>query len=209
MNITFELDLNRKFILRKCYSFLDLLSDMGGIVGILMGFFSSVVSCFNFNNFDNYMVSRLFKFKKIDAKTNLSKPYFQRAEFIDHRKYRNLLEYLINKMPCLKHICCCKCCRKSRAQRGMDKAREKIMKEINIVEIVKKLRYVTDALNYLLPEKKRFEIKQRNRYVQIDPDIDDFKRQETEIQQNLTKINLISDLTSGFYSSARSSGIDE
>ena len=66
MNISFELDLDQILIIRKCYSFLDLLSDMGGIVGILMGFFSSVVSCFNFNNFDNYMVSRLFKVKKID-----------------------------------------------------------------------------------------------------------------------------------------------
>ena len=47
----------------------------------------------------------------------------------------------------------------------MDKAREQIQKEVNIVEIVKKLRYVTDALRYLLPETKRFEIKQRNRYI--------------------------------------------
>ena len=41
----------------------------------------------------------------------------------------------------------------------MDIAREQIQKEINIVEIVKQLRYVTDALRYLIPEKKRFEIK--------------------------------------------------
>ena len=41
----------------------------------------------------------------------------------------------------------------------MDIAREKIYKEINIVEIIKKLRYVTDALRYLIPEKKRFQIK--------------------------------------------------
>ena len=159
LDVTFELDLDRKFIIRKCYSFLDLLSDMGGMIGILMGFFSSVVGCFNFNNFDNYMVSRLFKVKKIDAKTNKSNSYFQRADFIDPSNYHNCLEYFIDKIPCLKRYYCCKCCRKDRAQRGMDKARKYIQKEINIVEIIKKLRYVTDALNHLLPEKKRFKIK--------------------------------------------------
>ena len=175
--------------MRKCYSFLDLLSDMGGMIGVLMGFFSSVVGCFNFNNFDNFMISRLFKVKKINAKTNQSNSYFQRAEFIDHSNYRNILEYFIDKMPCMKRICCCQCCRKSRSQRGMDKAREQILKETNIVEIIKKLRYVTDALRYLLPESKRFEIKERNRYVQIDPDSDGIKRQETEIKLNILKIN--------------------
>ena len=34
----------------------------------------------------------------------------------------------------------------------MDLAREQIQKEINIVEIIKKLRYVNDALRYLIPE---------------------------------------------------------
>ena len=101
--------------MRKCYSFLDLLSDIGGMIGVLMGFFSSVVGIFNFNNFDNYMVSRLFKVKKIDAKTNQSNSYFQRAEFIDHSKYRNFLEYFIDKIPCKKFKCWCQCCRKSRA----------------------------------------------------------------------------------------------
>ena len=76
MDITFELDLDRKFIMRKCYNILDLLSEVGGMIGILLVFFSSVVSCFNYNNFDNYMVSRLFKVKKIDAKSNQSDPYF-------------------------------------------------------------------------------------------------------------------------------------
>ena len=83
MDITFELDLDRKFIKRMCYSFLDLLGDLGGVIGILMVIFSSVVSCFNYNNFDNFMVSRLFKIKKKGSETDQSDPYFQRADFID------------------------------------------------------------------------------------------------------------------------------
>ena len=106
MDITFELDLNRKFIMRKCYGFLDLLSEVGGIIGILMVFFSSVVSSFNYNNFDNYMVSRLFKIKKPDSMTNQSDPYFQRADFIETSNYHNLIEYFSSIMPCKKRFCC-------------------------------------------------------------------------------------------------------
>ena len=69
--------------MRKCYNILDLLSEVGGMIGILLVLFSSVVSCFNYNNFDNYMVSRLFKIKKKDSETDHSDPYFQRADFID------------------------------------------------------------------------------------------------------------------------------
>ena len=69
--------------MRKCYNILDLLSEVGGMIGILLVLFSSVVSCFNYNNFDNYMVSRLFKIKKKYSEKDQSDPYFQRADFID------------------------------------------------------------------------------------------------------------------------------
>ena len=113
MDITIELDLDRKLIKRMCYSLLELMSDVGGMIGILMVFLSSIVSCFNYNNFDNYMVSRLFKIKKLDSEANLSNQYFQRADFIDPSNYNNFLEYFLSIMPCKK--CCCLCCRKSRA----------------------------------------------------------------------------------------------
>ena len=106
MDITIELDLDRQFIIRKCYSFLDLLSEVGGMIGILMAILTSVVSCFNYNNFDNYMVSRLFKIKKPDSMSNQSDPYFQRADFIDPSNYHNLLEYFNSIMPFKKRFCC-------------------------------------------------------------------------------------------------------
>ena len=107
MDISFELNLDQIFIMRKCYSIFDLLSDMGGMIGILTGFFSSVAGIFNFNNFDNYMVSRLFKVKKMDAKTSQHLSYFNKAEFIDPTKYHNFFEWFIDKMPCQKRYCCC------------------------------------------------------------------------------------------------------
>ena len=44
-------------------------------------------------------------------------------------------------------------------------ARDKLDKEINIVEIVKSWRYFESALRYLLPERQRLDLKERSRYI--------------------------------------------
>ena len=55
----------------------------------------------------------------------------------------------------------------------MEMARNKLNKEINIIEIVKSWRYFERALHYLLPEKKRLDFKERARYIAINPDPED------------------------------------
>ena len=52
----------------------------------------------------------------------------------------------------------------------MEMARNKLNKEINIIEIVKSWRYYERALHYLLPEKKRLDLKEKSRYIAINPD---------------------------------------
>ena len=52
----------------------------------------------------------------------------------------------------------------------MQLAREKLHREINIIEIVKSWRYFNKALHYLLPEKERLDFKERTRYISINPD---------------------------------------
>ena len=52
----------------------------------------------------------------------------------------------------------------------MEIARQKLDKEINIIEIVKSWRYYDKALHYLLPADKRLDFKERSRYISIDPD---------------------------------------
>ena len=54
----------------------------------------------------------------------------------------------------------------------MQLAREKLHREINIIEIVKAWRYFSKALHYLLPEKERLDFKERTRYISINPDPD-------------------------------------
>ena len=64
----------------------------------------------------------------------------------------------------------CKCCKPDRLERGFEKAREDLLKEINIIEIVKSRRFFNKAIKLLLSKKKRMELKERSRYIPIDPD---------------------------------------
>ena len=52
-------------------------------------------------------------------------------------------------------------------------ARDKLDKEINIIEIVKSWRYFELAFKFLLEERKRIDFKEKARYIAINPDPDD------------------------------------
>ena len=89
-------------------------------------------------------------------------------------------------------------------------AREKLDKEINIIEIIKGWRYFYSALNTLIPdEKKRFDLKERTRYIHIDPDKHEEKSDTkiSAIRDKLKKSKSIRRLnfSDGFFSSSMQS----
>ena len=64
LSITLEMDLDVSHIERDVYTFFDMLSDVGGLTGILTTLFSFLASIWNFEALDDFMVSRLFKIKR-------------------------------------------------------------------------------------------------------------------------------------------------
>ena len=60
MDIQFEMNLDKVTMARTGYTFLDVLSDVGGINGLFISFFAVIVGFMNYNHFENYLVSRLF-----------------------------------------------------------------------------------------------------------------------------------------------------
>ena len=56
MDITFERDLNLTVVTRDGYTILDWISDIGGIQGILISAIAIMISYWNYNYFDNFMV---------------------------------------------------------------------------------------------------------------------------------------------------------
>ena len=57
------MDLNRIFIQREGYDVLDLLSDIGGMQGMITQLALVFLAFWNFNTFDNYLVTRLYKLR--------------------------------------------------------------------------------------------------------------------------------------------------
>lgn len=67
MDLVFVRDLDYKKINRSQYSILDIISDVGGLLGILMGAVSVFIFIWNYNSLDNYMVSKLFKSVQVET----------------------------------------------------------------------------------------------------------------------------------------------
>ena len=60
---SFELDLDKKLIERTVYTILDVLSDIGGIWSVLVWAVFTLLSVFNYNKFDDAIITRFFKVK--------------------------------------------------------------------------------------------------------------------------------------------------
>ena len=61
MSIEIEMGKDEIVVMRNGYTLLDILSDIGGMYSILVTGFGVFLALFNFNHFDTYMTSRLFK----------------------------------------------------------------------------------------------------------------------------------------------------
>ena len=64
MDITVEMNLNQVIIARDGYTYLDFLSDIGGMQGMLISLIAFFISFWNYNHLENYMVSNLYLYGK-------------------------------------------------------------------------------------------------------------------------------------------------
>ena len=148
MDITIEMNLDQEVIARTGYTFLDYLSDIGGIMGILFSGVAYLMGAWNFNNFDNYMVTRLYKLEKKDEDKQDFKSFWHSSSFVSPRMLSNLKDYFQSFIP--RFLRCCRCCQPDRQERYFELAREHLQKEINIVNIIKSHRIFAQSLKVLM-----------------------------------------------------------
>ena len=135
--IVIEMDLDAILISRVNFTFLDALSDIGGIQSLLSSFFSILLMALNYEHLESYMASRLYKLKKVDGHDRTKyKRHFDRSDFFQPSKLANLLNYIMDKLPAR-----CVCCSKNRKRLGMEQARAALAKEIDIIELIKQRRF--------------------------------------------------------------------
>ena len=105
----------------------------------------------------------------------------------------------------------CFFCTYSRKEKALQIARAKLFKEVNIIEIVKSWRYYQSAIRHLLDERTRLDLKERARYITVDPDLDKrkaaFKRASFKQAQRSVSLRR-QNYSDGFFSSQEISELE-
>ena len=106
------MDLNQKVISRSGYTVLDLISDIGGMQGVLISFFAIIVGVWNHNMIENHLVSRLYMIESSpDPHNSRQNQPSASGNYISMipRASQNVLEYL--KDSVIGWNCLTKCCK--------------------------------------------------------------------------------------------------
>ena len=90
---------------------------------------------------------------------------FEQSEYFQAPKYSNIKYYMMDSLPS-RLICC----RRSQKELLIQQAIDSMSKETDIVEMIKSRRYFNLALKKLLSTKERMKLKERSRYLCIDPE---------------------------------------
>ena len=171
ISLTVERDLSLRVLSRNIYTGFDFLSDIGGLQGMLAGFLGFFVGLWNYNYFDNVMVSKLYRMKPEggdDIKKQSSEQAYRGSEKFVPARMPNCDDLLRSCLPS-----CLFCCRQSRNNRAFNKAREVLSKEVNVYEVIQSRRYIQKALKHLLSNEDRRRIRRTSKQIVIDPDSGD------------------------------------
>ena len=163
--MTFERDLSVIHYERVAYTYVDMLTETGGLSAFLSTAFYCIHITWNYSAFDNFMVSRLFKMKLAKEEIDLDSSYFDKSTYIRLGRFPYILVLCRRVFPKRCHE---KCCKRSKREVAMKNARCKLEKEINIIAMVKSWRYFEIALHNLIPDSnQRYELKERARYITV------------------------------------------
>ena len=146
--IQIEVNANLTLIQRSGYHIIDLLSDVGGLQGLLISAISVFLSVWNYRNLENYLAVKLFKFENTDS-----------VELGSAKAVPSQVQTL--KLFCMDKVLPSKlvCCRRDARQSAMERAHEALEKELDILEVIRFRRFVLLALKQTLPPDEHQKLK--------------------------------------------------
>lgn len=109
-----------------------------------------MVNYWNYNFLENFMVVKLFRIEKKDARSKVYSDKDDRYEKFNISVFSGLKDVICDNMPS-----CLQCCRSSNSDRGLAAGRDKLEKETNIITILQSRRYFNAALKQLLSKDQR------------------------------------------------------
>ena len=161
------MNLDSLVISRDNYTILDCLSDVGGLLFILLSGFAFLLTIWNFHHAENFLVTKLYR---------LSASKFSDDEIVAGKQslmlktlpIRNICEYCTELLPHkIKGLCRCL---HSDQLRGFQEGRRILNMEANCYIQLRQHRYFNNALVYLLNKKQRKKLWDASRFVEIHDD---------------------------------------
>ena len=113
---------------RSRYSFLDVLANFGGFMGIWRWIFTTFMAAWNTNALDNFMVSKLYKAEK---KGQPKADNEDNGERLERSRWPHLGDYFLSCVPS-----CLVCCKKGEKAKSRAKARALLTREMNMVHLL-------------------------------------------------------------------------
>ena len=135
MNIAIERNLDMKLIDREGYTVLDYLSDMGGMQNIVQSVLIIVLSFWNYNFLDDFLVSKLFRYEKNPDSKKRPEQQSGGSEPLVPHKCDNPKACLRDRMP--KCMVRSRACREDYRVSAFRKARNRLLHDLNATELIK------------------------------------------------------------------------
>ena len=135
MEISIERDLDLTVISREGYTFLDFCSDLGGMQSMIITFFGLILSFWNYNFLEDFLVTRLYRLEKTSEQKVPDSRFFKHSQFMVSVKLDNPKAYIRERLP----NCCTKLkiCSPNRRTKAFVMAREHLELETNAIELIK------------------------------------------------------------------------
>ena len=107
MDITVEKNLDQIVIARDGYTLLDLISDIGGMQGILISGAAMVLTIFNHNHLENFIVTKLYRLSSGSlGLTDDENDRYSEKKRLKQRPMTNFIDYICEKIPSSVKCCC-------------------------------------------------------------------------------------------------------
>ena len=159
LSIRFQVSSDRHVVIYRLFSFFDLLAQVGGLSIALTMLAAAANNFFNFQAGDNHLVQRLYK-------TKPSK------DFPVVKAQEGFREYL---QSCLPSCLVCDCLIHKKKDEFFAKGRTQLAKELDIVQLLRKVRFYDQAMKKLLEEATFRQIGNQTEQEPIELDKEDEK----------------------------------
>ena len=175
LGIQFQMSIDQHVEDRSVFTFFDLLGNVGGFAGVLASIAAVINNFFNYQRGENQLVTQLYKTSSDDT-DSLNTEQSPTREYI---------------LGCLPSCFISDCCIKKHKDSFFSRGREKLASELDVVSMLKKMRFYDISMKSILDESLHSELKAKSEKEEIELEHDETRivddSQDFDILNKITK----------------------